>query len=277
LASITAPLSRWVGLPSVGVSAALSKNRSTARRALSSGVGYVTAMSARRPTVLLFDIDGTLLLTGGAGRRAFEGAFAQVLGRADAVAHISFAGMTDLAIARAGIRALGLELPPEAERARMDELVACYVELLAEELVSTSGYRIMPGVEQVLDGLVEAPRLAIGLGTGNVKRGAQAKLEKGGLWQRFTFGGFGCDAELRAEVLRAGAVRGAAELGEELAACRVVVIGDTPKDVEAALAIGAECVGVETGGVGAEALYARGARAVFSDLRDGAVLDLLLG
>jgi phosphoglycolate phosphatase len=227
--------------------------------------------------VLLFDIDGTLLLTGGAGRRAFEGAFARVLGRADAVAHISFAGMTDLAIARAGIRALGLDLSPELERARMDELVAGYVALLAEELASTPGYRIMPGVEQVLDGLVGAPRLAIGLGTGNVKAGAQAKLEKGGLWQRFAFGGFGCDAEPRAEVLRAGALRGAAELGEHLSSCRVVVIGDTPKDVEAALAIGAECVGVETGGVGAAELHACGARAVFADLSDAAVLDLLRG
>jgi phosphoglycolate phosphatase len=224
------------------------------------------------PTVLLFDIDGTLLLTGGAGRRAFERAFAELTGRADAVQGFSFAGMTDRAIARAGLEALGR--PPDATL--MEALIVRYLIGLDDELARSHAYTVMPGVERVLPALVGRKGVALGLGTGNVRRGAEAKLRRAALWEHFGFGGFGCDAERRDELLRVGAARGAAELGLPVSACRVVVIGDTTRDVAAALAIGAECVGVETGGVAAAELREAGAAAVYRDLAAADVIHRLL-
>ncbi len=225
-----------------------------------------------RPTVLLFDIDGTLLLTGGAGRRAMEGAFAEVTGRADACAPFSFAGMTDRAIAREGLRSAGHEPSPEA----IDALLDAYLARLDREVSASEKYTIMPGVLAVLEWLqaeaasasARASGVAIGLGTGNIRKGAYTKLTRGALADAFAFGGFGCDHEDRAELLRVGAGRGAARLGVELALCRVVVLGDTPRDVAAALAIGADCIGVGTGGFDPAELARLGARFAFATLED---------
>lgn len=217
-----------------------------------------------RPTVLLFDIDGTLILTGGAGRRAMERAFADVTGRRDACAHMSFGGMTDRAIAREGLVAVDREPTPEA----IDAVLDAYIARLEREVVASPKYEIMPGVVETLAWLAPIPRIAIGLGTGNIKRGAYTKLTRGALHDAFAFGGFGCDHENRAELLRVGAMRGAAQLGLTMDACRVVVIGDTPKDVAAALAIGAECIGVGTGGVDPAELARLGAHHAFATLED---------
>ncbi|HEX5659720.1 MAG TPA: HAD family hydrolase [Polyangiales bacterium] len=224
------------------------------------------------PTLFLFDIDGTILLTGGAGRRSFERAFTEVTGRPDALETVSFGGMTDKGIARQGLEAAGIEVTDE----RVEKLFEAYLKALAIELQS-SKYTIMPGVHDVLAKLKGLAHTALGLGTGNLKLGAEAKLRHGKLWEHFSFGGFGCDHELRGELLRAGAVRGAQQLGVPLEACRIVVIGDTVRDVDAAKEIGAECIGVETGGVSAEDLRARGAHAVYRDLTDPRALESLLG
>lgn len=226
-----------------------------------------------RPTVLLFDIDGTLISTGGAGRRAIESAFARRFGRADAFTGFSFGGMTDRAILRAGLSAIG-RAPDEGE---MDELIALYLGILAEEMAAESACIVHPGVEPALDAVVGRARVAVGLGTGNVREGARLKLTKKGLYQRFSFGGFGCDHELRHELLRIGAERGALELGAPLGECRVVVIGDTPKDIDAAKAIGAECIAVATGFFREDALAACGPTRVFRDLTAPGALAALLG
>lgn len=224
------------------------------------------------PTIFLFDIDGTLLLTGGAGRRSFERAFSEVVGNAEGLRGVSFGGMTDKGIARAGLEASGLEATDE----RVDQLFDAYLLALQDELARTPKYTIMPGVHELLAALKQVAGIAIGLGTGNLKRGAEAKLRFGQLWDHFSFGGFGCDHELRGELLRAGALRGAEQLGVPLDQCRVVVIGDTIRDVDAAKEIGAECIGVETGGVEAAVLTARGAHAVYRDLSVEGVLERLL-
>jgi phosphoglycolate phosphatase len=229
-------------------------------------------MAVERPTIFLFDIDGTLLLTGGAGRRSFERAFAEVTGRTDALQNVHFGGMTDKGIARAGLEAVGLQ----AEEALVERLFEAYLVALADELVSTSKYTIMPGVHALLARLAQVKDIALGLGTGNLRRGAEAKLRHGKLWQHFSFGGFGCDHELRGELLRAGAERGATLLARPLDQCRIVVIGDTIRDVTAAQEIGAECIGVETGGVAASVLLAQGAHAVYRDLSQHGVLESLL-
>ncbi len=226
-----------------------------------------------RPTVFLFDLDGTLLLTGGAGRRAFEDAFAAVTGRGDACAGFSFAGMTDRAIARAGLGALN----EPATESRIDALISAYLARLAAEVNESAGYRVMPHVRETLGILRGHAAFAVGLGTGNVRLGAEIKLQRGDLWRCFDFGGFGCDHEDRTEMLRIGAARGAAKLGVSESQCRTVVIGDTVRDVAAAQGIGAECIAVGTGGVALDELIHAGATAAFADLAALGALDALLG
>jgi phosphoglycolate phosphatase-like HAD superfamily hydrolase len=226
--------------------------------------------------VLLFDIDGTLVSTGGAGRRAMVGAFAQVYERRDVFDNISFAGMTDRAIVRHGLRNLSPDGDNATERA-IDRLLEVYLALLKEELAEADQYRVLPGVTALLRRLREssAEPHAIGLGTGNVRRGAYAKLERGAIHDAFAFGGFGCDAEDRAELLRAGARRGADLVGARLEDCRVVVVGDTPKDVSAALGIGARCVAVGTGSYRHTDLVQCGAHAAFATLAEDGVYGAL--
>jgi phosphoglycolate phosphatase-like HAD superfamily hydrolase len=222
------------------------------------------------PTVFLFDIDGTLIDAGGAGRGAMEVAFVEVLGAArSTIAGVKFAGATDRGIVRAGLRAAGL---PEDE-AKIDAVLERYLELLPEEIgAARDAYRIHAGVHEAIAAAEAHACGAVGLGTGNVARGARIKLESVGIWERFAFGGFGCDAEPRHEVLAAGVRRGAARLAVEVEACRVVVIGDTPRDVEAARAIGAQCLAVSTGFASASTLREAGATWVVGRLDDAAAM-----
>jgi phosphoglycolate phosphatase-like HAD superfamily hydrolase len=230
-----------------------------------------------RPTVLLFDIDGTLVLTGGAGRRAMVGAFVQVHARGDVFEGLNFGGMTDRAIVRHGLRRVREPREERDEEEAIDLLLEAYLGLLESELERTEDYRILPGVEALLISLRGLSRVAVGLGTGNVRRGAIAKLARGRIHEEFAFGGFGCDAEDRALLLRAGATRGASSIGARLEECDVVVIGDTPKDVHAARGIGARCVGVGTGSYTAADLIACGAAVAFATLAEPDARAAILG
>jgi phosphoglycolate phosphatase len=220
---------------------------------------------------LLFDIDGTLVSTGGAGRRAMTSAFMKLYGKDNVFEGMTFAGMTDRAIARHGLGAAGSPTSDD----EIERMLDTYLELLHAELEKAASYRVLPGVMALLESLAPLPGFAIGLGTGNVKRGAYAKLTRGAIAEAFSFGGFGCDAEDRVELLRAGAKRGADALGVSVDACRVVVIGDTPKDVAAAKGIGAPCIGVGTGGYAPADLMACGAHRTFANLEDDGVLAVL--
>jgi len=226
-----------------------------------------------RPAIYLFDIDGTIVTTGGAGRRAIERAFDRLHLRSDACAGISFGGMTDRAIARAGLTAIGA---PSSER-DIDDFLAVYLEILVEEVEIAREYHVHRGIEQAVEAALARDVCAVGLGTGNIREGARLKLARVGLFERFSFGGFGCDHEDRAELLRVGASRGASMLGVPAAECRVVVIGDTPKDIAAAKAIGAESIAVATGFFSSEALVACNPTRVFPDLAAPGALDALLG
>lgn len=226
-----------------------------------------------RATVLLFDIDGTLITTGGAGRRAMERAFGAVYGRPEAMA-FPMDGMTDRLIVRQALIRIGAEVSEGA----IDRVLAAYVDILREEVASCPDerYRVHAGMREA----IASARLrgaAVGLGTGNIREGARVKLARVGLGETFGFGGFGCDAEDRAELIRVGAERGAAALRVARRDCRVVVIGDTPKDVAAARAIGADCVGVGTGHYAPATLIASGATAAFADLSAPGALQALFG
>lgn len=228
-----------------------------------------------RPLVLLFDVDGTLVDTGGAGRRAVEAAFAEAHGRPDACRGFSFDGMTDRAIARLGLEAVGVR----PDDAAIDALLATYLGHLAREVAATAAdaYRVHAGMREAVQAAT-ARGAAVGLGTGNVEAGARLKLGRVGLSDAFAFGGFGDDHELRPELIRVGAQRGAQRLGVRVEAARVVVIGDTPKDIAAAQALGAECVAVATGAWRVEQLAAAGATWAFPALdAPGALAALLDG
>jgi len=229
-------------------------------------------MRAARPTVLLFDIDGTLITSGGAGRRAMERAFEERYGKREAC-RFRFDGMTDLQIARQTLVALGV--PPTREA--MAESIVLYLRFLGEEIARTDDtrYRLHAGITEAL-AAARAHGCGIGLGTGNVHEGARLKLERVGVFGEFAFGGFGSDAEDRTELLRHGAERGARHLGASLDACRVVVIGDTPKDVAAAQGIGAECIAVGTGSFTLAELRASGATHAFASLSEPGALAALL-
>jgi len=226
-----------------------------------------------RPTVALFDIDGTLIVTGSVGRRAVNRAFSKLYGRADACDSFGFDGMTDRLIARMGFEAIGVEPTAEAIDAWLEE----YLVALDDEVARADGasFRLLPGMREAI-AAAQAADLALGLGTGNVREGARIKLERVGVHHHFRFGGFGCDAEARPELIRLGAERGAQQLGVPLASCRVVVIGDTPRDVEAARAIGAECIGVATGRYSLAELEASGAHYAFADFSHAAAIGALL-
>lgn len=231
-------------------------------------------MGRMRPTVLLFDIDGTLVTTGGAGRRAIERAFQLLHGRGDACDSFSMSGMTDRAIVRKGLGVIGVESSSE----RIDAVIDSYLAHLAEEVrkVDDRKYFLHPGMREAVLAARSRDGVAVGLGTGNVRRGAQVKLERVGIYEQFSFGGFGCDFEDRVELIRHGARSGATQLGVPVEECRVVVIGDTPKDVHAAKGIGAVCIGVGTGNFSAPALLAAGADFAFPDFTASAALQTLL-
>lgn len=232
-------------------------------------------MGAMRPTVLLFDIDGTLVTTGGAGRRSMELAFERLHGRRDACDSFSMSGMTDRAIARKGLQAIGAEDSTGA----IDAVIAAYLAHLAQEVhkVDDRSYRVFPGMREAVREARARSGFAVGLGTGNVREGARVKLERVSIYDQFAFGGFGCDAEDRTELIRFGAKSGAALLGAPVEECRVVVIGDTPKDVHAAKGIGAECIGVGTGSYTPEALMEAGADVAFPDFTHREAMTVLLG
>ncbi len=232
-------------------------------------------MEAMRPTVLLFDIDGTLVTTGGAGRRSMEAAFEKLHGRRDACDSFPMSGMTDRAIVRKAMHIIGVEDSAEA----IDAVIDAYVAHLAEEVhkVDDQRYRVFPGMREAVLEARSRQGFAVGLGTGNVRPGARVKLERVGIYDQFGFGGFGCDNEDRTELIRCGAQAGAAQLGVPVEACRVVIIGDTPKDVHAALGIGAECIGVGTGTFKIDALLEAGATAAFPDFSHPDAMATLLG
>ncbi len=121
------------------------------------------------------------------------------------------------------------------------------------------------------------PGVALGLGTGNIRRGAEIKLGRVNIFHRFTFGGFGDDSIDRPTLLRAGACRGAERLGLPVAACRIVVIGDTPKDIAGAKAIGADSIAVATGMHTLDELRACTPTAAFPSLADAAAPTALFG
>lgn len=214
----------------------------------------------RAACIILFDLDGTLIDCGGAGRRALDATFGRRLGARGAFERIRFGGMTDHAIVREALAAIGRPY----ERSLAEDLLEDYALELEREL-DERPLSVLPHAEAAVR-RARASGHAVGVGTGNVRRGAMVKLSRAGLDGAFGFGGYGCDAEERAEVLRAGVLR--AHAAGAATDAEVLVVGDTPKDVAAAHAIGARCLAVATGSFDGEALRAAGADLLAVDLAD---------
>ena len=220
--------------------------------------------------LLLFDVDGTLIESGGAGRAALaEAADAEL--SLPGLAGVVLAGRSDLAIIRDVLALAGV--PPT--QAAIDALVAAYLARLPQALSRHQG-RILDGVVELLDTLADL-RLPVGLATGNMMRGAELKLRRYGLWERFAAGGFGDHSSERAEIVAVAIDRLAAVSGVDQVAAGAVVIGDTLHDVTAGRAAGARVLAVATGADGECALRESGADLVLPDLADTAtVVEFLL-
>ena len=229
---------------------------------------------------VLFDIDGTLVHAGGAGRRSIVRALEEHLGpqvgpQETWLGELKLDGMTDRLIVRHAVEAVGVAFSDDV----CDAILASYADALAAE-IEGPGYEILPGFEGVLARLHHERRL-VGLCTGNVARGARLKLARGGLhrffeWDDGAANGFAEDGEARDRIVAAVLRRAAGRLGS-LRPAEAVVVGDTPRDVEAARACGVPVLAVATGRFGPEDLRRSGADHVVETLADPAALEFLLG
>lgn len=212
--------------------------------------------------LLLFDIDGTILSTDGAGSRAVRRAFEKVQGVDAKIEMIDFAGKTDpLILKDIYLNALGREHTPKEE----EKVYFHYIEYLREE-IKTAEIDVKPGIRKLLHTLSDRDDILLGLGTGNIEQGARIKLGQVGLNDHFKFGGFGCDSEHRTEVLKQGIER--AHKHTNTGFTQTFVIGDTPHDINHGKAAGARVVAVATGYYSKEELIEHGPDYFYEDLSD---------
>ena len=214
---------------------------------------------------VLFDIDGTLLDTGGASDRAWRRAFRELYDVDVDVPAVTGKGVPDPIVGRLCFRdAIGRE-PSEGEA---EALMRRRLDHLQEEVESSEGYEVKDGVLELLDRLTE-DGILLGLTTGNVEEAARIKLARADLNRFFAFGGFGSDSPDRTELTKKALERGDAAAGGPLERDRCFSCGDTPRDVEAGHGAGIRVVGVATGEYTVEALKEAGADAVIGSFREG--------
>lgn len=213
--------------------------------------------------LLLWDIDGTLIWSGGAGERAMERATKNTMGIDLDLHTIDYSGRTDKHIARMILEHFGRPVTPEA----VHDFAEAYLIFLAEELPLRKG-KVHPGILAILERVRQRKDLAQGLLTGNLERGAQVKLRHFDVWHYFEFGAYAEDGAERNE-LGPHAIRKAAELfSAEFPPENVFVIGDTPHDIECGKGIGAKTIAAATGKFNAEELLAHNPTAVLTDFAD---------
>lgn len=222
------------------------------------------ATDPAKPIVVLFDVDETLVHTGGSGARSWKAAFDQLYGIPADIGEHSSAGETDPQVARATFRAVIHRDPSDEELGR---LYAQYLLHLAGDIGVSEGYRELPGAQQILLRLGEAG-VTLGLVSGAMEGAARTKLVPANLNRFFVFGAYGSDSPDRSELTKL-AIDKAARLHGRLAPSQVYVVGDTPHDMEATNASGAVSVGVASGHYTADELKTAGAAHVVSSLKDG--------
>lgn len=217
--------------------------------------------------VVLFDIDGTLLMSDGAGRRAMERVLLEMFGNTGPTSY-RYGGKTDKLIVRETMRLAGI---PDAQvEAAMDRVIAVYLQNLREELSgNANAAKALPGVSALLDAVERHNDLVLGLLTGNVIEGAGLKLRAVQMDpDRFKVGAYGSDHELRPMLPPIAQQRASALLGREVPGHRLVIIGDTEHDMTCGRGVGARAIGVATGGVSRHELELHAPSAVFDDFTD---------
>ncbi len=214
--------------------------------------------------ILLFDIDGTLISTGGAGTVAWRQAFDELHGIPADIAEFTDAGMTDPDVGARTFEAVLHRKPTPHELA---QLIQRRLEHLPEAVATSTGYKVLPGVPERLRQLSRDGHL-LGLITGNGDGAAHIKLQRGDLNRWFTFGAYASAGLDRAGIVREAVHRGEAIMGEDVPNAEVLVIGDTPRDIDAAHAAGCSAIGVATGHYDASALRDAGADHVLRTLEE---------
>lgn len=217
--------------------------------------------------LVLFDIDGTLLHSHGAGRRAMEAALLEVFSTKGSPGY-RYDGKTDRQIVRDLMRSAGFE--DSAIDARMPDVMVAYVVGLQREIASPhTKVEALTGVMQLLDALVHRTHCVVGLLTGNLEPGAQHKLTAAGIgFDRFALGAYGSDHEVRAELPAIAQRRARERLSVHIEGADMVIIGDTPADIQCGRPIGARAIAVATGHYSLESLTEHAPHAAFSDLGD---------
>ncbi len=215
-----------------------------------------------RPHVALFDVDGTLIDTGGAGGKAWRDAFRELHGVGADIGQFTEAGETDMYIA---IKTFQAVIGREPAREELGRLFATYLLFLQDEVSSSSGYRVLDGVHATLHQLIDAG-VTLGIVSGALEGAARIKLARGDLNRYFVFGGYGSDTANRATLTQLTMEKAARLHADVIVPSEVFVIGDTPNDVAAAKAIGAVSVTVATGNYTVEQLTAAGADHVLPSL-----------
>jgi phosphoglycolate phosphatase-like HAD superfamily hydrolase len=220
--------------------------------------------SARMPPLVLFDVDGTLITSGGAGARAWAFAFDHLYGVPADIGSHSEAGETDPAVARGTFTAAVGREPTQDELAR---LFGAYLRRLDDEVASSQGYRVLEGVEALLVSLADAGTM-LGIVSGAMEGAARVKLARGRLNRFFLFGGYGSDSPERTSLTRVAIEKAGVLHGHDLEPRSVLVVGDTPRDVRAAHATGCVAVGVASGHYGVDELAQAGADHVLASLAE---------
>lgn len=222
--------------------------------------------------LLLFDIDGTLITSGGAGEGALIDAMQERFGRQEDLEGITLAGATDALIARMMLEKQGIEATTENKAALLDT----YLHHLPARLPRHDG-KILPGIVKLLDALKGRDDCILALLTGNLVRGAQIKLSHYGVWDYFEFGAFADDHHDRNELGKFARARAVEKRGEEFPPERIWIIGDTPRDIECGRAIGAKTAAIATGNYSTAELASHHPDCLFDDLSDTeAVIAALL-
>ncbi len=217
--------------------------------------------------LLLFDIDGTLLNTGGAGKRSMVQAFEEVYGVPDGFHGIHMSGKTDPMILQEALSQAGLPLGEELAELFKQR----YFELMGKEIEKPNpNKRLMPGIPELIEHLSEEPNVVLGLLTGNWKRGAALKLCHFGLYHYFKLGAFGDDSIEREKLLPFARGRFERYYNDPILSENIIVIGDTPRDIQSTKPHGARTVGVATGTYSLNQLQAEQPDFLFEDFSDWA-------